>query len=204
MDDNAASFHDNVDVLRMNPRGESDQLNCAVLTVYFASRGEMPPAAEPAPIAAPPGASPTGGTPASFQVRMISARGKPVTIRSPAQAMYARCDGIDYVPGPAGASGSLVALGPGVINGNLPKDAAGKYSARWARELRFEPDGPLQRATLRGTAEVRFGIMGTIVADEIFAWLNRKPAAGPQQNGAQAELRGLANRADARPAIHRS
>ncbi len=170
----AASFRDQVDVFRLNPAGESDQLNCEVLTVFFERHGENP--------ATPPGPPPVEGqSPVSaMHVRLIQARGDPVTLRSPAQGIYARCPGIDYAPAPAGAAGSLMALGPGLLQGHLPNDPSGKYDARWAREFRFEPEGPQHKATLRGAAVVQFTQMGKITADEIFAWLTPKsppPAA---------------------------
>lgn len=159
----AASFHDRVDVFRLNPVGESDQLNCQLLTVFFAKPGQTL-LDENAPTRRDP-------TVAS-RVRLIEARGKPVTMRSPAQGIYASCEGIDFVPG---TPGSLAAYGPGVIRGKLPDDPAGTYVAQWARELRFEPDGKRQKATLRGAAVVRIGQMGTITADEVFAWMIPKP-----------------------------
>lgn len=170
METYAASFRDQVDVLRLNPKGPSDQLNCALLTVYFSRPGEDRPAAAAAPPAA-------GGGAMVSQVRLIEARGDPVTLRRPAQGMFARCHGIDFVPAVPGTAspGSMAAFGPGVIHANLPDDPAGKFVAQWARELRFEPDGPLQKATLRGATVVQIGQMGTITADEVFVWLSSKP-----------------------------
>ena len=163
MADYAASFHDKVNVFRLRPEQEGDQLNCELLTVYFARPGEA--SADPAQEA--------GGGAAS-QIRLIEARGNPVTLRSPAQGMYARCSGADFLPGPPGSPGELVAFGPGVIRGNIPDSIAGTYVAQWARELRFEPDGELQKAVLRGATVIEFGAMGRITADEVFAWMRQK------------------------------
>ncbi len=172
----AASFHDRVDVLRINPSGESDQLNCQLLTVYFARSGAVPAEGDAAPT--------SESQAAASNVRLIEARGNPVTMRSPAQGMYARCSGVDYVPGAPGSPGSLSAFGPGVIQGNLPGDSGGKYMAKWDRELRFEPDGPLYRATLRGATQIEIGQMGEITSDEVFAWL-RKTTQPPKPQVAQ-------------------
>lgn len=185
MEEYTASFQDQVDVFRLNPDGASDQLNCARLKVYFARPGETLPEEDP------PG-QPGDNRALSTQVRLIEARGDPVTLRSPAQGMYARCKGVDFVPG---TPGSLAAFGPGVIYGNLPNDPGEKYVAQWARELRFEPDGPLERATLRGATVLQIGQMGTITADEVFVWLSRK-SPPPQVPGAQVAL----GRAGAGPA----
>jgi hypothetical protein len=169
VEDYAASFHDTVDVFRLNPVGESDQLNCQLLSIFFARPGQTL-----IDEAAPSGARPNANL--ASRVRLIEARGKPVTMRSPAQGIYASCDGVDFVPGVSGTPGSLAAYGPGVIRGKLPNDPAGNYVAQWARELRFEPDGPLHKATLRGATVMRIGTMGTITADEAFAWMSPKPA----------------------------
>jgi hypothetical protein len=177
---NAASFHDFVNVFRPTATGESDQLTCEVLTVYFESPGGKSPAEQSAP--SPASESQVSGV----QVRLIEARGDPVTLRSPTRGMYAHCRGVDYLPAPAGATGALVALGPGFIQGNLPNDPEGKYDAKWSREFRFEPEGTQHRAAVIGEASVRFVQMGTITADEIFAWLTPKnpPAAAPAIPGA--------------------
>ncbi|MBI3838512.1 MAG: hypothetical protein HY288_11345 [Planctomycetia bacterium] len=164
----AASFHDAVDVLRLNTIGPADQLNCDVLTVFFSPHGAKADAAQ---AAASAGAE---GQLSGLQVRVIEARGDPVTLRSPAQGAYVHCHGIDYYPAPAGAAGQMVALGPGVMTGNMPNDPANKYKIQWTRECRFEPAGAQQVASLRGGAKVRFEQMGEIAADEIFAWLSPK------------------------------
>lgn len=163
---NAASFHDYVNVFRPNVVGESDQLNCEVLTAFFESHGDKPPAS--------PGAAPAPPDPqlSGLRIRLIEARGDPVVVRSPNRGIYVHCRGIDYSPGPGGAIGSLVAMGPGVLQGNVPNDPQGNYDAKWAREFRFEPaEGTQHRAALVGSAVVRFPQMGMIHADEIFAWL---------------------------------
>lgn len=166
----AASFADQVDVFRIVPQGESDQLNCQLLTVYFMRSGGEPDDAAPK--------SSANQRSAASQVRLIEARGNPVTIRSPSRGMYARCNGLDYLPGGPGEPGSMVAFGPGVLQGQMPagKDGqpTGEFAASWARELRFEPDGTLYRASLHGAATINIGTLGEIKADEVFAWLSKK------------------------------
>jgi hypothetical protein len=169
MQRHAASFYDQVDVLRLNPIGPADQLNCDVLTVFFEPHGAKPAAVDRA--------VPAGSEDqlSGLQVRVIEARGDPVTLRSPAQGAYVHCRGIDYYPAPSGATGRMMALGPGVMTGNMPKDPANTYKVAWTREFRFEPAGAQQVASLRGGARVRFDQMGEIAAEEIFAWLSPKP-----------------------------
>lgn len=164
----AASFHQNVNVLRPNIPGEADQLNCELLTAIF-ERG----AKQPAP---PPGPNDAANQQLSgLRVRVIEARGTPVTLRSPQRGIYARCPGIDYAPGLTPETSTLVAWGPGVMQGHLSSDASAKYDASWSDEFRFEPDGPSTRALLRGTVNVRYAQMGTVTADEIVAWMIPTP-----------------------------
>jgi len=192
MQEYAASFANRVDVFRLNPTGDSDQLNCELLTVYFSRPGSVP--SEPVPNEPVPAQA--GNRSAASQVRLIEARGNPVTMQSPSQAMYARCNGVDYVPGVGDAPGSLSAFGPGVIQGNLPNDPTGKFAASFARELRFEPEGSQYRVMLRGATAIQIGQMGEIKADEVFAWLSRKPKpAGPPL----AQVAHQANRPAGRP-----
>lgn len=165
----AASFRDYVNVFR-TIAGESDQMTCELLTVYFQRGGAA------APSTPKPAAGTTSATPISaMNVRLIEARGDPVIVRSPSQGIYVHCRGLDYAPAPGGAVGKLVALGPGVLQGNLPSSPLGKYDASWSREFRFEPDGQQHRASLNGNAAVRFAGMGNIKADEIAAWVTPVP-----------------------------
>ncbi len=188
----AASFTKEVNVVWPSATGEADQMNSEVLTVLFDPRA-------PKPAAAPDTTAQRDSQLSSLAVRMIQARGNPVTIRSPKRGIYARCRGIDYTPAPGGAAGSFVAMGPGIMQRNLPSDPSGKYDAAWAREFRFEPDGAQHVATLRGAVTVRFAQMGKITSDEILAWLTPKnappdraappppPGAAPRGDGWQLE-----------------
>jgi hypothetical protein len=182
MQTHAASFHEDVDVVWPHGPGEADQLNCKVLTVVFDPSGAK---------SAPAAAAPAGGNAAqlsTLKVRVIQARGNPVTVRSPRQGIYARCRGIDYAPGVAGAPGSFLAIGPGIMQRNLPSDPNGTYDAVWAREFRFEPDGTQHVARLRGAATVRFAQMGKMTADEILCWLTPKnPSADDRVAGAPGD-----------------
>ncbi len=155
----AASFRQRVDVVRLGI-GPSDLLNCELLTAFFEHGDAKSPAAEPPP--APGTSSKTSG----LQVRVLEARGDPVTLRSPSRGIYVHCAGLDYWPAPAGAIGRLTAMGPGVVQGNLPNNPAGKYHAEWSRQFRFEPAGAEHVASLHGGAEVRFAGMGEVTAND--------------------------------------
>ncbi len=177
---NAAAFHQQVNVFRPTSDGENDQLNGELLTAYF----ETKPAASPPP-AEPPGAAPppAGGT----RVRLLEVRGDPVTVRSPSRGLFVHCRGLDYAPGEANLPGTLVALGPGWVQGHLPSDPSDKYDAKWTRQFRFEPVAEGQhRAAIIGEATVRYNQIGTITADEIFAFLTplKQPAPPTAPPGA--------------------
>jgi lipopolysaccharide export system protein LptA len=93
-----ASFHDRVDVVRPSPiGGVSDQLNCELLSIFFApkeaklattAKGNSKKAA-----AAPP--PPTGGIP-PLEPRRLEAVGSPVTVHAPSNQLDARGEQLNY------------------------------------------------------------------------------------------------------------
>ncbi len=184
----AASFRDSVDVVRQ-ATGPSDVVNCELLTAYFAHD-------EPTPSATPQAGSPAPSSdaqPSGLKVRVIEARGDPVTLRSPSRKIDIHCRGFNFFPGPPGTTGRIVAMGPGWLQGDMPKDTSGKYLVEWTREFRYEPQGRHEVASLHGGASVRFGPMGIITAKnrfdsmgkmveegQVFAWMTvTKPAPMP-------------------------
>ncbi len=93
-----AQLEDHVDVVRMNPEGPSDQLNCQTLRIHFqtpdASSG--PPAAVATNGAAPATAGgPATGLP-KLVIRSIEAVGLPVTLRAPSVQAAARGQVLQY------------------------------------------------------------------------------------------------------------
>jgi lipopolysaccharide export system protein LptA len=91
-----ASFERDVDVLRVNPVGESDHLTCDWLAVGFAPRAEpQKPTDAAANKTAPPADEKPNRMPA-LEVRRLRASGRPVVIRSPSTGASARCEKIEY------------------------------------------------------------------------------------------------------------
>jgi hypothetical protein len=101
--DHVARFEEQVDVIRLNPEGPSDQLNCERLEIHFAERpavGDEPDnsansgaaAANNRPRPAPP---PDGSFPA-LAPRQIIASGHPVMVRSPSNEAWAQGDALSY------------------------------------------------------------------------------------------------------------
>jgi len=108
-----ASFHEKVDVLRRNPQGPSDQLNCERLSIYFAPK-QTEAARNPAgPIDVANDATDEAGlfdeldSPADdssgsknvlppLEPRLLVAEGSPVVVRSPSSGSQARCERLSY------------------------------------------------------------------------------------------------------------
>lgn len=199
----SATFNDQVNVLRLNPIGQSDQLNCELLSIFFARR-DGPNSQATAKSNAEPASA--------LEARRIEARGEPVIVRSPSTDAAARCQRLeydipsgaitlestsevqlhqganeirsrrlDYEPGEAGKLGRLLAVGPGTVVGAMADDPAQKYQAQWTRELRVRPHEQNQVVSLVGDAQVRYTDMGSLAADEIHLWLRESPkgAVGP-------------------------
>jgi lipopolysaccharide export system protein LptA len=82
------TFEDRVDLLRLHPDGPSDQLNCELLSIFLA-RTRNP---------APAQSGNQGKTPGmlDLQPRRIEARGRPVVVRAPSQAVDARGERLEY------------------------------------------------------------------------------------------------------------
>lgn len=82
LEEYVATFQQRVNVLRLVPDGPSDSLNCEHLALYFTPREETP--AKPGQPAKKPGAFP------KLEPGRIEARGNPVVLQSPADAIEAQ------------------------------------------------------------------------------------------------------------------
>ncbi len=98
-----ATFEDRVDVMRLNPDGPSDQLNCELLEVHFAPREAAAETTARAPAAAGnPSAIADAGNQkekdglSSLDVRRIVATGHPVVLRAPSAGATARGERLEY------------------------------------------------------------------------------------------------------------
>ena len=189
---NVLSFEDHVDVTRSDAAGATDQLTCDMLSILFGKReqkieapenklstGSFQPLeieAKGSPVVARSTAS---GLDARAQrlgyeigTRRILLDGdEPVLLITPSGEMEARS--IDYVPGPPGSPGSLMAVGPGHLrwaqeNGSSPPQ---KVTAHWQKWLRIRPDGSDHVASLAGSAEITIQQRGRLAASEIHLWL---------------------------------
>ena len=94
---NIASFSRQVDVLRRNPEGPGDQMNCELLSIYFVPRDKGTGSASNKPAGA--AAAKTEGSGAAMpnlEPRVVEATGDPVIVNSPSNGGRARCQRLQY------------------------------------------------------------------------------------------------------------
>ncbi len=202
LDKNIATFHDQVDVLRLNTNGPSDQMNCELLSIFFERRD--PANAKPKPSRAT--GKPPSDSPSNLKARLVEARGNPVVVRSPSTGGQARCQRLEYDV----KSGRISLQGTGTLHGAMQRNPAQKYQAQWSKELRYEPQSslpeagsrqPAQMVSLVGGAHVRISDIGSrgpggvakpaaLAAEEIHAWLDPSSSGDPAQS-AQAQSPGV-------------
>jgi hypothetical protein len=206
-ENHVARFHDAVDVLRRNPVGPSDQLNCEVLALHFAPAegtqvvpGKMP-RLEPVWLEAHGNPvvirSPRSGVHARGQVLKYHLKTRRVSLSSPREVIVQRPTDeirtreLHYEMGNGKQLGQLYAVGPGWARGVVPEQAAGsvpggsnaaqepkRFEARWAKELRFRPHEQNFVLSLLGDAHVSQPGMGGLDGQEIHVWLVEEPVPG--------------------------
>jgi hypothetical protein len=144
-----ATFHDRVDVVRLNPVGPSDQLTCERLSLHFETD---PTAAHPTATGAAPGAAAAGGKAMpKLRPKRIIADGNPVKLHSRSNGVEARGRRLEYDV--QSRSGKLLDGKEAMLRQNDP--VTGQVREIHARELEFEsdptmPSGPPRRVDARG------------------------------------------------------
>jgi hypothetical protein len=143
------TLEDRVDVMRLNPSGPSDQINCDLLTIFL-SRPRSDAAGDAATATA--GSKKKAGGMFDLQPRRFEAKGNPVVIRAPSQGVNGRgqrleydlitgqlgledrqeawlqqenseihCRNLQYQSAGPGKLGRVTALGPGWLRGQVPE-----------------------------------------------------------------------------------
>jgi hypothetical protein len=140
-----ATFHDHVDVVRLNAVGPSDTLTCEKLSLHF----------EPDPTAAPPSGPNKTGVP-RLRPKRIVADGNPVILDSPSNGVEARGRRLEYDV--QTRSGKLLDGEEAMLRQNDP--LTHQVREIHARELEFEsdpalPSGPPRRVDARGKGWLR-------------------------------------------------
>ncbi len=193
-----ATFEDKVDVLRLNPNGPSDQMNCELLSIYFQPKpeeGETSPPSERDEVL--PRLEPT----------IIEAHGDPVIVRSPSTLGQARCQRLEYnlltrkisleasqrvmlFQGPnqvearavhyqpgtrPGDLGTLWAQGPGWLQAQAEEDPSQAFRIEWQRELHLRRYQGTQVVSALGRPRLEATGTGSMTADEVHLWLRDPP-----------------------------
>ncbi len=200
-----ASFERDVDVLRLNPIGESDHMTCDWLSVGFAPREDEKEAAKE-------GANKNAGGKGKrdrmppLEIRRLRAMGRPVVVRSPSTGSSARCEKLEYdlktgrvtmedsarvmlrsprnevaaprvsyQPGAKDGLPSFEAIGAGWMEAVGEDDPSSRFRASWQREIRLRPHEGQHLLSVLGDAELNYGGVGSLSAEEIWLWLREKP-----------------------------
>ena len=194
-----ATFEDQVGVLRINPTGPSDQLNCEKLSVFFTDRDQPTPGG-PNKAKDGPKKRPAGSL--NLQPQRIEAQGNPVVVHAPSERVHARGERLEYdlrtgrivlegtrevmlqqdpneiharslqyQPAETGQLGRIVAKGPGRLRGQMDERPEEQLEARWNGQLQVRPHGENQVISLTGGAGLKSRGIGQLDAGEIHFWL---------------------------------
>ncbi len=218
-----ATFENQVNVLRINPTGPSDQLNCELLSVFFTDSAD--PAASRSKGSGKRGKKQPAGS-LKLRPQRIEAHGDPVVVHAPSEGVHARgqrleyelktgrivLDGshpvmlqqdtneiharsLQYQPADTGELGRVVAKGPGWLRGRMDERPDQLLEARWRELLRVRPDGENQLISFSGDAGLKFRGIGQLEAEEIHFWLLESKPPSPQEKSRLRPDRMLARRA---------
>ncbi len=198
-----ASLEDRVDIVRDNPDGHGDQLNCDRLQIFF-DRSSASPAADPN-VGTPPAAD--RNTVQKLAVRRIEAQGFPVTLQAPSVAVMARGQQFSYdfqtrrilladeqnallvyrqhraeapkleyeLHAEPKRLGRLWASGPGSYQGQFGETADQTLTANWCGVLELQPQEGLHVLSVVQGADIQWNGMGSFAADELHVWLAEVP-----------------------------
>ncbi|MBX9789246.1 MAG: hypothetical protein K2Y37_10055 [Pirellulales bacterium] len=195
-----ATFQDQVDVLRLNPHGPSDQLRGELLSLYFsptASDGVGPPA----------GATSAPGKLPKLEPVRLEVRGMPVVMHSPSEDVDARGEllrydlksrrvslegtgpvmlrqgsnrieapRLFYEPTSRSRWGRFSAVGPGCLEAAVPDEPSRQFRAEWTDQLHFGPENGEQVVALLGDAKFEQPGAASLHGEQVFVWLREQSA----------------------------
>jgi len=190
-----ATFVDQVNVVRVNPNGPSDQIQSELLSMYFAPRDKSKADSDNS---------------SELEIERIEARGHPVVINAPTQNLTGRGERLEYNiksnlisldgdpevflrQGPNeihGRSlqyqslgpnrlGTAAAQGPGWLRGQMADKPEERLEAHWNDQLRMFPQDQNHVISFTGGAILDYAGIGHMEAKEIFFWLKETPPGGP-------------------------
>jgi len=206
-----ATFRDQVDVLRIQPDGSSDDMSCELLSIFFTRPTQQSGRAKPAKQTAPG---------FDLQPARIEALGAPTRVIAPMDHLEARAQQLKYnvadkqiylkdpqevtlqkdaneihapnllyTPGPPNHTGrfQLLAGGPGWLRGEMDKRPGQQLKASWQQKLEVRPQDQNQVVSLIGGATLSFQGMGQLDARDIHFWLHESPQNTTGQSSFQPD-----------------
>jgi hypothetical protein len=205
------TLSDQVDVSRTLPDGGLEQLVADRLSILLADDGSVADSdhfdtgglkpveleARGSPVVA---RSTEGGLEAraerlGYEVasqRILLDGEQPVMLLSTDAELEARS--VDYVPGPPGSPGALMAVGPGWFESRATTEH-GSVRVGWKKWLRVRPDGDGHVASVAGDAQASFDNQGRLAASEIHLWMQAyetaQAARQPQTTAGGISLSGI-------------
>ena len=193
------TFRNQVDVLRVNPQGASDRLNCQELILTLGPKEDaQPPISDNNPLA-------NFGSLSPLRVRALGTAGSPVTVRSPENKGFqatgrdmlldlvrkelslTQGDGVAvsydrfeikgkslyYAYGGDHGIGKLDMPKGGVLEGTIGTDASKRFKLEWEDELKVLPDKNdpnLTQILITGKPKAEIAGMGTAAGNEMIIW----------------------------------
>jgi len=211
MTDLVATFEDDVDVVRLNPNGPSDQLACQLLALHL----DRPPPRAAAGGAPDAKAPPRGSAALSgLRLRRLVASGFPLVLRSPATELTVRGERLEYdlvqrrlrlesqgrilvEHGPrqietprlqyelasTGRVGRFWAAGPGWLRVRPTAPGSQGVEARWQDQVRLQPNGDGHLLSVEQGGYVRVDASGEIAAEAIHCWFHEQPRTDEAAQG---------------------
>ncbi|MBN1394821.1 MAG: hypothetical protein JW959_07345 [Pirellulales bacterium] len=157
-----ASFHEQVEVIKLNPFGPPDRIDCDLLSMHFIERVAKKDA-EPGSL--------------DLVAERLECRGKPVVVAVPGRKLTARAPQIEYNL----LTEAVAAAGPGQLCGQLDRSSNRLLEAEWNKSMRFYTHQRQRVICLDGPAALKHQDLGRLDAGEIFFWLDEAPAAAGEK-----------------------
>lgn len=203
LDEMAATFNEQVEVIRHHNNTPPDQLTCDQLTVYFTNKSRAESALPAAKISN------------QIEATKIVAQGNPVLVETPAtgakaQGNYLEIEldrqhlilqgnqpvtltqnssvltamDIDFTAGKEGELGTLKAIGPGRLVTVLAGAKQESLEATWKNSLELQPHKRGHVLSLVGSGRIQYANTSALQAEKIWLWVDK--VSTPEAEGDKA------------------